>query len=203
MTVKEAIKILKKGGVIAYPTETFYGLGVDPKNKRAIEKIFKIKKRERGKPISLIVSSKRQLTRWATGIGDREWKLIKNFWPGPLTLIFRAKKSVSTLLTAGTGKIGIRVSPEGYALKLARGIGGAITATSANLSGQSSCLSFQSVQRKIGTRIDGVVSRKILKKSNGSTILDISDSKSKVLREGEISHQEIETVLNQLNPEGV
>lgn len=187
LTIQKALQILKQGGVVAYPTETFYGLGVDPHNKAALEKIFYIKQREREKPISLILSSTHQLKKWVVGLGAREKKLIKEFWPGPLTLVFKAKKSVSPLLTAGTGKIGLRVSPEAHCQKLARGLSGAITATSANLSGNNSRTSASAVAQEMGSRIDGVVSTKTLKKSKGSTILDISTKKIKVLREGEIS----------------
>lgn len=198
LSIKEAVKILKKGGIVAYPTETFYGLAVLPENKEAVGKIFQIKKRDKGKPISLIISSAGQLGKWAVGVGRREKKLIKEFWPGPLTIVFKAKRKVPAVLRGGRQSIALRVSSERVARELAKKAGGAITATSANLSGQAPCLTSASVRRKLSRRIDGVVSGRRLPGSKGSTILDVCGKKPKVLREGEISADEVERVLNKI-----
>lgn len=195
LTIKEAVRILKRGGVVAYPTETFYGLGVKASNRKAVAKIFKIKKRDKGKPISILIGKKSDVSHWATNIGAREKKLIKNFWPGPLTLVFKAKKRVLSELTAGSGKIGIRLSSCQTATKLCKKLGDAITTTSANLSGQSSLRSARKVLVQLKNQIDGVVFNRALKLSKGSTILDVSDKKVKVLREGDVSLKSIINIL--------
>lgn len=191
MTIQRAIEILKKGGVVAFPTETFYGLGGDPTNAKTIARLFKIKKRDGTKPIPLILSSEKILQKWVVGIKKREKNLIKKYWPGPLTLICRAKKEVHPQLTAGSGKIGVRVSNEPIARKLAQALGGAITATSANFSGEPSISTANEVLRRLGKKIDGVVSRKKMKPSKGSTIIDVTEKELKLIREGDISFEEI------------
>ncbi len=112
VSAKKAGSILKAGGIIAYPTETFYGLGVSADNTKAIERLFEVKQRDKGKPISILIANADQVFHWAKDIGKLEQTLMDHFWPGPLTIVFWAKKNVSQLLTAGTGKIGIRFSPK-------------------------------------------------------------------------------------------
>ena len=113
--------------MIAYPTETFYGLGGDPRDSRVIKRLFEIKRRDGNKPIPLILSDEKALSKWVIGIKRREKILIKKYWPGALTLVCRARKSVSNRLTAGSGKIAVRVSSEPIARKLAQALGGAET----------------------------------------------------------------------------
>ena len=196
LSVAEAARIVKGGGVVACPTETFYGLAVNPENRSALSRLFRIKKRERRKPILLIIASIGELDRWAVGIGGREKKLIRRFWPGPLTLVMKARSGVSPLLTAGTGKIGVRLSSEPLARRLARLSGGAITGTSANRSGEGPARKGSEVERQLGPVIDGIVSGKSLRSSKGSTILDVSGKKISLLRGGAIPISKIEKVLN-------
>lgn len=186
LSIEQGIKILKQGGVVAFPTETFYGLGADPRNPTAVKRLFEIKKRKGKKPIPLILSSEKNLEEWVIGFGDREKKLIKKYWPGPLTLIFKALPEVSLVLTAGSLKIGVRVSSEPIACQLAEALQGAITATSANLSGEPSLSSAAEVEQGLGKKIDGIVSNKTLNPSKGSTILDVSEKELKLIREGDI-----------------
>ena len=195
LSVQHGALLVKKGGVVAFPTESFYGLAALPTSKKSIEKIFKVKERDRGKPISLILSSEKELSKWVKEISPEAQKLIKAFWPGPLTLVFKAKKKVSPVLTAGSGTIAIRVSSHPIAKNLAKKSGGAITATSCNLSGEPPCVSGLSVINKIGTRMDGVIAGGRLYSKKGSTILDTSNKELKVLREGQISRKQIQKVL--------
>lgn len=191
LTVGEAAKILRNGGVVAYPTETFYGLAARADDPEAVLRIFEIKGREKGKPISILISSSRELKKWVLRVGQREKKLIRRFWPGPLTLVFKAKKRVNPILTGRSGKIGVRVSSNRLARRLSLLAGGAITATSANYSGDLPAMSGADARRLLGKKIDGVVSGKKLGRSKGSTILDGSGNRLKVIREGEISRQKI------------
>ncbi|OGP07306.1 MAG: threonylcarbamoyl-AMP synthase [Deltaproteobacteria bacterium GWA2_45_12] len=174
LSLDQAARLIKKGGVVAYPTETFYGLGADPKNKKALGRIYRIKGREKGKPVSIIISSLKELQNWVEQPGSSLRKLIKSVWPGRVTFIFKAKKNVNSILTAKTGTIGIRIPPHLKARQLAQKVGGAITATSANLSGLPSCFSAKEVWGQMGDKIDGIVRGRSCKPSKGSTIVDVS-----------------------------
>lgn len=197
MTLREAVRILKNGGVVAYPTETFYGLGAIPTNKKALESVFSIKGRDRQKPIMLIISSRKEVSRWARDGGEVAKKLMRGFWPGPLTLVMRARKSVPWLLTGGTGTIGLRLSSDPIARRLARSVGGALTATSANRAGHPPPHSWQDVVSSMGRKVDGVIPYPRRSKSKGSTILDISSKGFKVIREGEIPRKKIEDFIKE------
>ncbi|MCX5823919.1 MAG: L-threonylcarbamoyladenylate synthase [Deltaproteobacteria bacterium] len=175
----EAVRILVEGGVAAFPTETFYGLGADARNEAAVEKIFRIKGRDFRNPIALIVADDREVSPLVEEIPAAAKILMQTFWPGPLTLIFRAAPSVSSRLTGGTGKIGIRVSSHPIARLLAAGLAGPLTATSANLSGGPECSSADAVTG-----------------GAGSTILDVTVSPPRILREGAIPGGLIRDALN-------
>lgn len=195
LSLDQAVNLLNCGGLIAYPTETFYGLAVRADDGPAIQKIFAVKKREHGKPISILIPNQKHLESWAKNIKQRDRMLIKHFWPGPLTLVFCARKSVARALTAGTGKIGIRISSHKTAQALGTKLAGAITTTSANLSGSFACLTAAAVERQFGKKIDGIVGRSRLKSSKGSTVLDVSGREVRLLREGEVTMQAIQKVL--------
>jgi L-threonylcarbamoyladenylate synthase len=185
--IDEAVALLRKGGVIAFPTETFYGLGADAGNEKAIEKIFKIKGRDFRNPISVIIGKKEDLTDLVEGIPALAEALMARFWPGPLTLVFRASGLVNPGLTAGTGKIGIRLSSHPIATALAGAIGRALTATSANLSGKKECPSAGEVLDQLGGSLDGVIDGGSTAGGPGSTILDVTCDPPRILRHGAIS----------------
>jgi len=182
----EAVRILLEGGVAAFPTETFYGLGADARNEEAVEKIFRIKGRNFHNPIALIVADEREVVPLVEEIPATAKILMQRFWPGPLTLIFRATPSVSPRLTGGTGKIGIRVSSHPVARFLAAGLAGPLTATSANLSGGPECSSADAVIRTLGDLPDAVIDGGPTPGGAGSTILDVTVSPPRILREGAI-----------------
>ena len=182
----EAIRILLEGGVAAFPTETFYGLGADARNEAAVEKIFRIKGRNFRNPLSVIVANDREVIPLVEEIPATAKILMQTFWPGPLTLIFRAAPSISSRLTGGTGKIGIRVSSHPVARFLAAGLAGPLTATSANLSGGPECSSADAVIRTLGDLADAVIDGGPTPGGSGSTILDITVSPPRILREGAI-----------------
>jgi L-threonylcarbamoyladenylate synthase len=182
----EAVRILVAGGVAAFPTETFYGLGADARNEAAVEKIFRIKGRDFRNPIALIVADEREVVPLVEEIPATAKILMQRFWPGPLTLIFRAAPSVSSRLTGGTGKIGIRVSSHPVARFLAAALSGPLTATSANLSGGPECSSANAVVRTLGDLPDAVIDGGPTPGGAGSTILDVTVSPPRILREGAI-----------------
>jgi L-threonylcarbamoyladenylate synthase len=183
----EAIRVLCSGGVVAFPTETFYGLGADARDKTAVEKIFRIKGRNFRNPLSVIVANDRDVLPLVEEIPPVAQILMKIFWPGPLTLVFRASPSVLPRLTADTGKIGIRISSHPLARLLAGGLGGPLTATSANLSGDPECSSADDVIRVLGDLPDAVIESGITPGGSGSTILDVTVSPPRILREGVLS----------------
>lgn len=182
----EAVGILKRGGVVAYPTETFYGLGADASNGAAVGKIFQIKGRNFRNPIAVIVDNEREAVPLAEEIPETGRILMQKFWPGPLTLLFRAAPSVPVALTGGTGKIGVRVSSHPLARLLARGVAGPLTATSANLSGGPECISAGEVFCALGKRVDAVIDGGTTPGGIGSTILDVTAFPPLILREGAV-----------------
>lgn len=183
---ERVIDIFKKGGVIAYPTETFYGLGVDPFNETAVKKLFHLKGREADKPISILVNDKKMLAGIAEEIPLSAEKLIKKFWPGPLTIIFKAKKSIPTTLTAGTGTIGVRISSNPITQKLLETIDSPITTTSANPSGKKSPVTADEVMNYFKNKVDLILDGGVLSGKLGSTVVDFTEGCLKVIREGEI-----------------
>lgn len=193
--VREALRILSEGGVIAFPTETFYGLGADARNEAALEKIYRIKGRDFKNPLPVIVAAESGLSGLAEDIPPAARMLMKTFWPGPLTLVFRASSSVLPRLTADTGKIGIRVSSHPLAVLLASGLAGPLTATSANPSGAPECSSAEEVIRALGDLPDAVIDGGPTRGGSGSTIVDITVSPPRLLREGVIPDSLIRSVL--------
>lgn len=132
--IKEAERIIKAGGLVAYPTETFYGLAADALNPKAVKKIFKAKGRPEGKALIILISKIEELNKIARAVTPAAKLLIKKFWPGPLTLIFKKKAIVPQETSAGGHTIAVRISSHPVALALARACKRPITATSANLS---------------------------------------------------------------------
>ncbi|HUH67064.1 MAG TPA: L-threonylcarbamoyladenylate synthase [Syntrophales bacterium] len=189
--IGKAASILQAGGVIAYPTETFYGLGADAQNEEAVKKIFMIKGRNFRNPLSIIIGDTREVKGLVEDVPASALDLMERFWPGALTIIFRARKELSGLLTAGTGKIGIRLSSHPVATALARKLGRPITATSANLSGGPECTAALQVAEEIGDRIDAIVDGGNTPGGVGSTIIDVTADSPVILREGTITKDEL------------
>jgi L-threonylcarbamoyladenylate synthase len=189
--IDDAAAILNRGGVLAYPTETFYGLGVDATRETAIRKIFDIKGRDFKNPVSVIIGDIAQLAPLVGMIPDAAQKLISSFWPGPLTIVFEAADSVSPLLTAESGKIGVRLSSHDFARRLSLATGKPITATSANLSGAPECAEAEAVIRQIGGKIDAVIDLGQKGGTIGSTIMDVTSEIPVILRSGLIARDVI------------
>lgn len=185
--IAQAIQTLKQGGVVAYPTETFYALGADFSNDRAIARIFEIKGRSFQSPIALIAGNKEDLIKLTDHTPDVAERLMQAFWPGPLTLVFKAASRVSPLLTAGTGKIGVRISSHPVAQALASALGAPITATSANRSGQKECTTAEEVRQAIGGLPGLILDGNPTPGGKGSTFVDVTQNPPHLLREGVVS----------------
>ena len=183
--------VIRAGGVIAYPTDTVYGLGADPKNIRAVRKLFSIKGRQADRPILLLIKDASEVRDWASEVNPAAERLMKKFWPGPLTLVFKAKPNVMTELTGGTGTIGLRVPGNALTRQLLAALGTALTGTSANVSGRPSLCTAREASEVIGGMVDLVLDGGRAEGGNPSTVVDVSTERPKVIREGAIPSPEI------------
>ncbi len=184
-----AVEILEGGGIIAYPTETFYGLGADATNEKAIEKIFAVKGRNFKNPVSLIIGKPDDIYPLVKNFPESAKKMMAAFWPGALTIVFQASDKISPLLTAGSGKIGLRISSHPIALKIVQQLKRPLTATSANLTGAPECSLASDVIEQIGDKIDAIVDGGKTKGAKASTLMDITCTPPVILREGAISRE--------------
>jgi L-threonylcarbamoyladenylate synthase len=189
--VRESYRILKEGGIVAFPTETFYALGVKYDDNNALERLYNLKRRPSEKAIPLILGDKKQLDLIATTLNEITEKLILKFWPGPLTILVPAKKGLPEFLTAGTGKVAVRIPGKSFALDLVQTLPFPITATSANLSGYPPADRPDDILYYFGSNLDILIDDNKTKGGKPSTIVDITDAGFKVLREGIFSAKEI------------
>lgn len=195
IAMDESSRVLLSGGVVAFPTESFYGLAVDITNDRAIEKLFSLKQRDRNNPILILLPEKEALKRYVADIPEQAVKLIDAFWPGGLTLVLNASSLISPLLTSDTGKIGVRLSSHPVATGLARSIGRPVTGTSSNISGRPPCIKADEVYDSFGDSIDLIIDDGPTAGGKGSTILDVTVDPCVVIREGMVSRIELERVI--------
>lgn len=193
--VERASQLIRSGRVVAYPTETFYGLGADSLSYQAVQNLFSLKGREQDKPIPVLVSDWEMLEKIVWRIERRAEDLIRNFWPGPLTLIFQARKILPANLTAGTGKIGVRISSHPVARELCRRTGRPITTTSANPAGQTPPRSAARVRRYFSSRLDLILDSGRVSGKKGSTVLDLTSDPALLVREGEITRKKLEVFI--------
>ena len=190
-----ALAILKKGGIVAYPTETFYGLAVDPENSRAIDALYTLKKRERNKTFSLIVPDIKVLHSWVSSYPQVYDTLISTFWPGPLTLIFSGLANRLTLVKDQNNTLAIRISSHPVAQKLVELWGKPLTASSANISGESSCTEGSRIEAFLGHRKVVILNGGSVCGGKGSTIVSCRGTRCNILRKGVISTSSIKAVL--------
>ena len=189
--IQEAAGVIREGGVIAFPTRCLYGLGADAFNPEAVERIFKIKRRPAEKPILILIDDPVRLKGLVTIVSGKATAIMDRFWPGRVTLVFDAREDVPDYLTAGTGKIGIRLAGHPVAAALARAIQGPITGTSANVSGQPGCHQIEGLQPEVTEQLDLILDAGPLQGGKGSTVVDVTGEVPRVLREGEVSMHDI------------
>ena len=193
LVVSEIAELLKTGSVIAYPTDTFYGLGADITNQSAVERLYSIKKRMPEKPILVLISDIMMLRPLiANGyLSQTAERLTDRFWPGPLTLVFNASDSVPPVLTAYTGKIGIRLPDNELCKLLIDKLEHPMTATSANISGENNIDNPSDVEKSIGDKIDALIDGGLTKGGYASTIVDVTGEEPVFIREGIIQNSVI------------
>ena len=195
----QAAQILREGGLISFPTETYYGLGVDPFNESALQRLFAIKNRPSVKPVLVLIPTRRHLKSLidtAPAVADL---LMDKFWPGPLTMVFPARKGLSEMLTGGTATIGIRISPHPVPEALLQVYGGPLTATSANRSGERAAVTDTEVKEIFGDDVDMILSGGRTPGHKPSTLVGFSDQTVDCIREGCIPCAEITEFLESLS----
>jgi L-threonylcarbamoyladenylate synthase len=192
--LRQALLVLTEGGVVAFPTETYYGLAVDPFNPRAVDRLFVLKGRPLTKPVALLIDHPGRLPLLAAHCPPQFQPLMARFWPGPLTLIFPSLPHLSPLLTAGSGSIGLRISSHPLAHALTSQAGGIITATSANLTGLPPAVSVDGITAQFGQRLDWLLQADPTPGGAASTIVAATPSGLRLIREGVIPFAEIEQV---------
>jgi L-threonylcarbamoyladenylate synthase len=182
----ELVSLLRSGGIIAFPTDTAYGLGADPFNSAAVERIFNVKGRPDTKPVLLIVSSMSMVEAITEPI-EGFYELATHFWPGPLTIVLPAAKCVLLKVTAGTQSVGVRWPAAEFATTLVTHLGTPITATSANRSGLPSTVTADEVRAQLDESVDALIDGGELPSRGGSTMIDLTAGDPVLLREGPIS----------------
>ena len=183
---------ITRGGIIAFRTDTFYGLGADPFNIGALQRIKQLKGREAGKPILVVISDRDQIERFISERSRAFDLLAERFWPGALTLIGKALPGVPDEMSAGSGTIGIRLPDDDEVRGLIRSCGGALTATSANPSGADPARTAEEVESYFGAAVDLIVDWGEARVDLPSTVVDASNAELKLIREGAIQWSQIQ-----------
>lgn len=189
--IEKGVKILQKGGAIAFPTDTVYSLGADAFNSAAVERIYEIKNRPQHRQLPLLIADVEQLTTLAKPIPEIAWFLAKRFWPGGLTLVLPKTDSVPAYLAPGP-TIAVRVPNHPVCLALIKGLGNSVTGTSANISGQAAASTAEEVRQQLGGKIDFTINGGKCPGGKESTIADVTRESPIILRQGIIPAQEID-----------
>ena len=195
LPISEAVAILRRGGLVAFPTETVYGLGADARNPAAVARLYTVKGRPPGHPVIVHLGDPRQLSDWAREIPPTARTLADRFWPGPLTLVLKRAPNVGDYLTGGQDTIGLRVPGHPVALELLRRFGGAIAAPSANKFGRVSPTTAQHVRADLDGEVDLILDGGPCEVGIESTIVDLSRDGPVLLRPGRISADEIAAAI--------
>lgn len=195
--IEKAVRLLKKGRLVAFPTETVYGLGADARSQAALTRLYSVKGRPTNHPVIVHLGSVDWLSRWAEP-DPRALALAEQFWPGPLTLILKRRPAVLDAVTGGQASVGLRMPSHPLALQLLNAFGDGLAAPSANRFGKVSPTTADHVLSDLGRDVDYVLDGGPCEVGVESTIVDLSTPAVKVLRPGHITESEIEKVLGRL-----
>ncbi len=196
--IARAAEIIRAGGVVCYPTRCLYGLGADARNAAAVEKVFSLKQRPATMALLVLIHRPEEMEGLAARIPKLARVLMERFWPGRLTLVLEAAAGLPEPLTAGTGRIGIRLAGHPVAAALVSAFGGPLTGTSANLSGSPGCAQIPDLEPRIRKGVDLILDAGVLKGGVGSTVVDVTGEKPVVIREGEVPKAEILAVAKEI-----
>jgi len=195
--LQEVAELLRLEKIGAIPTETYYGLACNPFSQKALERLISIKGREESKPIPLLLGRLDDLVLVAERIPPIGQKLMKLFWPGPLTLVLPARKGLPKLITAGTGTVGVRLSSLEITRKVAQAFGGSITGTSANISSQPPISDPEEVANSL-PNLDFILDAGRTEGKAPSTVISVVENRLELIREGAIPFEEIERKLKEV-----
>ncbi len=189
------VHLILQGKVVAFPTDTFYGLGADPFNLAAVSEIFRIKRRTSDRPLPLLVDSIEQAADLADHPPKLFFTLAQKFWPGPLTLVVPASRQVPLKVTANTGKVGLRWPLAPFVVALIAAAGRPLTGTSANLSDMEACSTADEVDCQIGDVLPLILDGGLTRGGLASTIIELSGETGRILRPGAIPDSELKEYL--------
>lgn len=195
--IGHAVAVLRAGGLVAFPTETVYGLGADAANPDAVRKVFAAKGRPHDHPLIVHIASAAQLGEWARDVPPAAYALAQKFWPGPLTLILKRAPGVSDCVTGGQDTVALRVPAHAVAQALLRAFGGGLVGPSANRFGHVSATTAAHVLHEFGDAVDCVLDGGACEVGIESTIVDLSGAQPALLRPGHIGAADIEAALGQ------
>lgn len=193
--VARAVEVLRGGGLVAFPTETVYGLGADATNVAAVSRIFAVKGRPSGHPLIVHIPEASFLPRYARDVPEPAWRLAARYWPGPLTVVLRRAPSIPNVVTGGQETVGLRVPAHPLALDLLRAFGGGVAAPSANRFGGVSPTTADHVRADLGPAVDFVLDGGPCAVGIESTIVDLSGPEPLLLRPGQVTAAELAAVL--------
>lgn len=197
MSVPQAVRILQKGGLVAFPTETVYGLGGDADNPQAIEAIFRVKGRPNTHPLIVHLGSWEAVKDWAVSVPDEAHLLMQTYWPGPLTLILKRAHRVLKAVTGGQETVGLRVPDHKLALAMLRDFGGGVAAPSANRFGQVSPTCADHVRQDLGGDVDYILDGGSCAVGLESTIVEFNSGEAVILRPGGVTREALQETLRQ------
>ena len=189
--VVKAVRLLKDGGVVAFPTDTLYGLGADVFSLPALRRVFAIKGRPEDLALPVLLGNWEQLEMVAQPLSDKALELARRFWPGNLTLVFPKAAGVPDLLTAGRPTVAVRMPGHRVARALAEGLEGPITGTSANASGGPDPLTLAEVEAQVGGLVDYLIRCGPVPQGTSSTIVDVTSGFPKLIRQGALPFEEV------------
>lgn len=196
--LSQAVSILRNGGLVAFPTETVYGLGADARNEHAVQRVFAVKQRPANHPLIVHLADAQQMSAWAQEIPDAAWQLAKHFWPGPLTLVLRKQPQVLAVVTGGQETVALRVPAHPIAQALLQAFGDGLVAPSANQFTHLSPTTAEAVYAELGEQVDVILDGGLCEVGVESTILDLTESRvPRILRPGMITRLQIAHVLRQ------
>ena len=185
--IAEAVRVLREKGVIIYPTETLYGLGANPLSPEAMKRLYAIKGRAAAKPIPFLIKDRKMLASLVEAVPPLGRELMERYWPGPLTLIFRAKKGLAPPLRGKDGFIGLRISSHPIARRIVEAMDAPLTSTSANLAGEADITDCDMMVQLFGNQVDLILdSGKV--PGIGSTVVDLTVEPPRIVRQGMIKN---------------
>ncbi len=190
-----AVRLILSGKVVAFPTDTFYGLGADPFNLAAVSEIFRIKRRTADRPLPLLVDSIDQAADLAINPPRLFFTLAKRFWPGPLTLVVPASRQIPLKLTANTGKVGLRWPRAPLAVALIAAAARPLTGTSANLSDLPACSTADEVDGQVGSSLPLILDGGPTEGKLASTVVELAGEQARILRPGGVSESDLKEFL--------